>query len=231
MSVNSNYEQMDHLPLEVMRFRDNILTFKHLKGEQTHESWLRFKALLLQCPTHEIPELVLLECFYRSLISGNKELIDQLIASGLVRQLYVVITQLLDHMTEANQEVERDFHFANLLTQLDELTKKFMKFEVQGKKKDQYIPPLKRRKPKNNEDGQVEAVEAMLTLLLNKVNEQDRVLEELRGNVAMINQMITSHSMIIPLQDSQIKQLLSCLYIQSKKDLPSDTKVNLKNRV
>uniref|UniRef100_M1DRW9 Putative plant transposon protein domain-containing protein n=1 Tax=Solanum tuberosum TaxID=4113 RepID=M1DRW9_SOLTU len=37
----------------------------------------------MQCPTHEIPDLVLLECFYMSLSPGNKGLIDQLSPGGL----------------------------------------------------------------------------------------------------------------------------------------------------
>uniref|UniRef100_M1DHH8 Uncharacterized protein n=1 Tax=Solanum tuberosum TaxID=4113 RepID=M1DHH8_SOLTU len=95
MSVIDDCEQMDHLLVEVMRFRDNILTFKHLEEELFYESWLRFKALLLQCPTHEVPDQVLLECFYRSLNFGSKGLIDQLIPgqSGKVVEKYRLVSR------------------------------------------------------------------------------------------------------------------------------------------
>uniref|UniRef100_M1DF70 Uncharacterized protein n=1 Tax=Solanum tuberosum TaxID=4113 RepID=M1DF70_SOLTU len=66
----STYEPMDFPPLEVMMFRDRILTYKQLEGEGIHESWLRFKALLVQCPIHEIPDVVLLEFFTRVLVPG-----------------------------------------------------------------------------------------------------------------------------------------------------------------
>lgn len=54
---------MEHLLLEVMIFKDTIITFKRLEGKQLHESWIRFKTLLIKCPTHEILDIVLLECF------------------------------------------------------------------------------------------------------------------------------------------------------------------------
>ena len=54
----------------------------------------------------------------------NRVLADLLILCVLVNQPYVITTQLLRHLTVTNQEVERDFNLAPLLTQLDDLTKK-----------------------------------------------------------------------------------------------------------
>uniref|UniRef100_M1DWR9 Retrotransposon gag protein n=1 Tax=Solanum tuberosum TaxID=4113 RepID=M1DWR9_SOLTU len=65
--VSSPQELMDFLPLEVMIFQERILTFKQLEGERIHKSWARFNELINQCPIHDIPDIALLDCFYRSL--------------------------------------------------------------------------------------------------------------------------------------------------------------------
>lgn len=62
---------------------------------------------------------------------------------------------------------------------------------------------------KKQEGGRFEEV---LLHMLHKVEEHDKVLEEIRENVLMLNQMATSHSMFIQLLESQIDQVLSCLY-------------------
>uniref|UniRef100_M1E074 Integrase core domain containing protein n=1 Tax=Solanum tuberosum TaxID=4113 RepID=M1E074_SOLTU len=162
---SSTREQMEFPSLVVMMFRDRILTFQQLEGERICETWARFKSFLLRCPTHEIPDIVLLDCFYKSLGLGNKTLADRLIPGGITHQPYAIAAHMFDHMAEANQEVEKDFMLAALLTQMDELAKKIVEIEVQCKKKDMYVPPHERRKPKENEGKRVEG---MLSIILNK---------------------------------------------------------------
>uniref|UniRef100_M1DI27 Uncharacterized protein n=1 Tax=Solanum tuberosum TaxID=4113 RepID=M1DI27_SOLTU len=89
---SSTREQMEFPPLEVMMFRDRILTFRQLEGERIHEP-------------------------------------------------YAIAAHLLDHMAEANQEVEKDFMLAALMTQMDELARKILEIEVQCKRKDRYVLP------------------------------------------------------------------------------------------
>uniref|UniRef100_M1DZL2 Uncharacterized protein n=1 Tax=Solanum tuberosum TaxID=4113 RepID=M1DZL2_SOLTU len=63
MSISgSNSDPMDHPPLRLMIFWDNILNVKQLEGEGIYKLWQRFKTLLQQCPTHEILDKTLLEC-------------------------------------------------------------------------------------------------------------------------------------------------------------------------
>uniref|UniRef100_M1DC90 Integrase core domain containing protein n=1 Tax=Solanum tuberosum TaxID=4113 RepID=M1DC90_SOLTU len=79
MSIScSNGDQMDHPLLRLMILRDNIQTFKQLEGKTIHELWPRLKALLQQCLTHEIPDKMLLECFYKGLGPEHKKVVDQL---------------------------------------------------------------------------------------------------------------------------------------------------------
>ncbi|KAK4721335.1 hypothetical protein R3W88_011568 [Solanum pinnatisectum] len=136
-------------PSKRMILRDNIQSFKSLEGEPIHETWLRFKKLLLQCPTHGLHDNLLLQYFYKSLNSVNKGVADQLVPGGIIQQPYEVASQLLDCMTEINQawytredqvsplnfrmtkeqiekDQERDQNMAKIMTLLDILAKNIM---------------------------------------------------------------------------------------------------------
>ncbi|WMV18449.1 hypothetical protein MTR67_011834 [Solanum verrucosum] len=82
---------------------DNIQSFKRLDGESILETWLRFKKLVLQCLTHDLPDNVLLQYFYRSLDSVNKGVANQLSPGGLMQQPYIIAAKLLDGMTKINR--------------------------------------------------------------------------------------------------------------------------------
>jgi len=47
-------------PSKMMTLQDIIQSFKRLEGESIHETWLQFKMLVLQFPTHGLPDNVLL---------------------------------------------------------------------------------------------------------------------------------------------------------------------------
>jgi len=126
-----------------------------MNGEPLHETWLRFKKLVQQCPTHGLPDNVLLQYFYRSLDSVNKGVADQLSPGGLMQQPYAVAVQLLDGMTTINRawytredqvspvtfqlskeqvekDNERDQNMAKIMTQLDILSKNVMGAGTRG---------------------------------------------------------------------------------------------------
>uniref|UniRef100_M1DC13 Integrase core domain containing protein n=1 Tax=Solanum tuberosum TaxID=4113 RepID=M1DC13_SOLTU len=102
-----------------------------------------------------------------------------------------------------------------------------MEFEALYKKKDRYIPPYVRKKSKDYEGGQIEEI---LSLILHKVKEHDRMLKEIKENVSMLNQMTSSHSIYIRLLETQMGRMLSCLYPRQKGELPSDTRENPMNQ-
>ncbi|KAK4731583.1 hypothetical protein R3W88_024571 [Solanum pinnatisectum] len=133
-------------PSKMMTLQDGIQVFKHLEGEPIYETWLRFKKLVLQFPTHGLPDNVLLQYFYRSFDSVNKGVADQLSLGGLMQQPYMIAAQLLDGMTTINRawyiredqvsplmfkqtkeqmekDQKRDQNMAMIMTQLDILSK------------------------------------------------------------------------------------------------------------
>jgi len=89
--------------LWMMKLKDNIQGFKLLECEPIDETWVRFKKLLVQCPTNGLPNDLLLQFYYRSLDSVNKGAADQLVQRGIMLQSFEVASFHLDDMTNINQ--------------------------------------------------------------------------------------------------------------------------------
>lgn len=126
-------------------------------------------------------------------------------------------------MTEPNLEVEEDYYLVPLLARLEDLTKKILEVEVQCKRNDRYIPPQERRQSKDNDS---KCINDTLLIILLKVNKHDKVLEELKENVEVLNKIIVSHSRSIQIIRSLMGQVLPHLYPKQKDGLPSDTMAN-----
>ncbi|KAG5599263.1 hypothetical protein H5410_030633, partial [Solanum commersonii] len=67
--------------------------------------------------------------------------------------------------------------------------------------------------PKDYEGGQIEEI---ISLILHKVKEHDRVLKEIKDNILMLNQMTASHSISIQLLETQMGHMLSSLYLRQQ---------------
>uniref|UniRef100_M1DM54 Uncharacterized protein n=1 Tax=Solanum tuberosum TaxID=4113 RepID=M1DM54_SOLTU len=112
-------------------------------------------------------------------------------------------------MAKTNKETENDQILATLFTQLDLVAKMILEFELPDKNKDRYISPHERVKPKEYEGGKIEDIRS---LILHKVEQHDKVLNEMKDNVSLLNQMTASHSISIQLLETQMGHVLSRLY-------------------
>uniref|UniRef100_M1E1B0 Integrase core domain containing protein n=1 Tax=Solanum tuberosum TaxID=4113 RepID=M1E1B0_SOLTU len=182
--------------------------------------WLKFQAVLQPCPTHGMTNKVLLESFYRGLGPNNISNVDQLFVGGMLHQSYEVVAKRLDGMVDANKETKKRQEWDALLAQLDFLSKRVMELEAHAFKKDKHFSLLESTKGKKKKGVQDDK---FLSLIQQKVEEQDKMLNEMKENIDMLNQATTSNSMTIQLQDAQINQLIFGRYPQFAEDSPSYT--------
>uniref|UniRef100_M1DSP8 Uncharacterized protein n=1 Tax=Solanum tuberosum TaxID=4113 RepID=M1DSP8_SOLTU len=131
-------------------------------------------------------------------------------------------------LAEANQEVVGDFKLAALVTQLNDLATKISKVENQCKSQMRHIPQYERERSRSNENKRIDD---MLLIILQKIREQDRMLEVIRENVEVLNQMSGSHSRAIKLIEDLLDHTLPHLYPSSKGGLPSGIRFNPKDNV
>ncbi|WMV25332.1 hypothetical protein MTR67_018717 [Solanum verrucosum] len=92
--------------------------------------------------------------------------------------------------------------------------------------KDHYVPPHDLPKPKEpNADPESFQTKDRLAHILNKVEESDKLLMEMKADFSDLNQTVTSHSVSI----KQFETQMAHLNPRPKGNLPSDTIENSKN--
>uniref|UniRef100_M1DX50 Uncharacterized protein n=1 Tax=Solanum tuberosum TaxID=4113 RepID=M1DX50_SOLTU len=101
-------------------------------------------------------------------------------------------------MVEANKETKKKQGDA-LLAQLDFLSKRVMELEAQALNKDKHFSLRECTKGKKKEGVQDDG---FLSHIQQKIEEQEKMLNEMKENIDMLNQATTSNSMTIQLQDA-----------------------------
>nr|XP_009782928.1 PREDICTED: uncharacterized protein LOC104231610 [Nicotiana sylvestris] len=132
-----------HPPNKTAQQIDEIVSFKQKPMETLHETWGRFKGMLVMCPHHGIPEQMLGQRFYMGLSDGLKNIVDASAGGAFLSKTWSEGQSLLDKMaqnsgwTSRNAPITPVVHsvpldpsntmaenMATLLTQMSILTKK-----------------------------------------------------------------------------------------------------------
>lgn len=107
-------------------------------------------------------------------------------------------------------------------------TKKVVEFKVMDKKRNRCSTTYDLRKPRNNEGGKFEA---MLTIIIWKVNKHDRLLKELKENGLVLNHLTGSYSKSIKQIETLMSHVVPHLFLKQPEGLASGTTTNPNNEV
>uniref|UniRef100_M1DIG0 Uncharacterized protein n=1 Tax=Solanum tuberosum TaxID=4113 RepID=M1DIG0_SOLTU len=136
----------------------------------------------------------------------------------MLYQHYKVVEKLLDGMVATSKKAKKKQEWEALITQLDDLSNQIRELEVQTMGKEKYLSL--RECSHGKKQGGVQGDEA-LPLIPKKMKAQEEMSNEMKENIAMLNEASTSHSMTIQMQDAQIGHLISGHYPLFAEDLPN----------
>ncbi|XP_075076844.1 uncharacterized protein LOC142163457 [Nicotiana tabacum] len=147
-----------HPPNKIAQQIDEIVSFKQKPMETLHETWSRFKGMLVICPHHGIPDQMLGQRFYMGLSDSMKNIVDASAGGAFLSKTWREGQSLLDKMsqnsgwTTRNSPITLVVHsvpfdpsnsmaenMATLLTEMSILTKKV---EESGQKQQVHIGTL-----------------------------------------------------------------------------------------
>uniref|UniRef100_M1DU95 Uncharacterized protein n=1 Tax=Solanum tuberosum TaxID=4113 RepID=M1DU95_SOLTU len=123
----------------------------------------------------------------------------------MLYQPYEVVAKLLDFIVEASKEDKMKQEWDTLVTHLDALSNRATELEVQsvGKEKNFSLRECSHGK----KQGSVQDDETF-SLIQQKIEAREKMLNEMKENIEMLNKASTTHSVTIQLQDAQIVHLI-----------------------
>uniref|UniRef100_M1DX34 Uncharacterized protein n=1 Tax=Solanum tuberosum TaxID=4113 RepID=M1DX34_SOLTU len=111
---------------------------------------------------------------------------------------------------------------------MDNLTQKVKELELMSKEKSKCMPPTEQGRSMDVEN---KCIKDMLVTILQKLNAQDRALEEIRENVEVLNQMSGSHSRSIQLIETLLGRVMPHIHQAQGKGLPNYVLANPKSEI
>ncbi|XP_050125739.1 uncharacterized protein LOC126603005 [Malus sylvestris] len=86
--------------------RDNIMQFTQQADETFSEAWERFNNLLIQCPHHGLPTLVLMRIFYKGLTVSSKAAVNNYAGGSIKNKMPAECQALFDTLALETQHSE-----------------------------------------------------------------------------------------------------------------------------
>uniref|UniRef100_M1DWR3 Integrase core domain containing protein n=1 Tax=Solanum tuberosum TaxID=4113 RepID=M1DWR3_SOLTU len=144
---------------------------------------------------------------------------------GHEKYSYETTVKFLDLVTKTNKDTNKDQHLIILLGQMNNLTQKVEEMEVMSKEKSKCRPPIEQGRSMDKH------IEDMLLSILQKLTEQDRVLDKFRENVEVLNQMSSSHSRSIQLIETLLGHVMPNPHQAQDKGWPNDVLADPKSEI
>uniref|UniRef100_M1DSW5 Uncharacterized protein n=1 Tax=Solanum tuberosum TaxID=4113 RepID=M1DSW5_SOLTU len=127
----------------------------------------------------------------------------------MLNQPYEVVPTLLDKIVETNKESQKKYEWDNLVVQVDVLSKQVTELEEQAREKENKFTLRECKQGKRHEGVQSNDTSS---LIQQKLDEHDKKLNDMKDNIDMLNEVTTSNSMTIQLQDAQLTHLMTGHY-------------------
>uniref|UniRef100_M1E0I7 Uncharacterized protein n=1 Tax=Solanum tuberosum TaxID=4113 RepID=M1E0I7_SOLTU len=131
----------------------------------------------------------------------------------MLNQPYEVVATLLDNMVEASKETQKKYKWDKLVAQVDVLSKWVIGLEEH----------FSLRECKHGKKHGGVQKDDVLSIIQQKLEEQDKKLNDMKDNIEMLNETTTANSMTIQLEDAQISHLMTVQYPPFVEDSPNYT--------
>ncbi|XP_075099209.1 uncharacterized protein LOC142176051 [Nicotiana tabacum] len=197
-----------HPPKKTVQQIDEILSLKQRPIETLHETWERFKSLMVTCPHHGIPEQMLGQRFYMGLADTLKANIDASAGGAFLSKTFRESKILLGKMEQNSGWTTRNAPITHVVhsVALD---------------------------PANSMAENMATLMIQMSILTKKVEEsgQKHQDEQVIGSTRKLADRVDSHESAIKNIEIQLGQISMALNNRPHRTLPAGTQINPKEQV